>query len=143
MSISCQSEICVGLCQSRAPNLAVVAAAAFAVVAASDVVTLAGVSICLKWYAIPPQYVQNFDGQLGNAQEFRTKLQGEWKQNLFPMCTKHPTKARKPSYTNTTDLIFKHFFFYTTSKLSAQMLVVAVLGSLFLSPPVLFPLPPH
>ena len=31
-----------------------------------------GVWICRRWYAVPPQYTQNADGQLKKDQEFRT-----------------------------------------------------------------------
>ena len=51
VSILFQSEICVGLCQFRAGNLAA-AAAAFAVVVAADDATdntHPGVLICCKW----------------------------------------------------------------------------------------------
>ena len=93
-----------------AANL-VAAAAPFAVVAASDVNTCPGVWICRKWYAVPPQYPQNADGQLRNDPEFFSKLQGALKRALFGMCTKNPIEAGKPSYTDTkADLIFKHVF---------------------------------
>ena len=95
-SILCQSEICVGLRQFWTANLAAVAVAsavAFAVVAAaavdtrpgvptvvvaSAVNTRRGVWICRKWYAVPPPYPQNADGQL-------------LKTALFGMCTNNPT----------------------------------------------------
>ena len=93
-SISCQSEICVGLRQFWAANLAA-AADAFAVVAAADGNTCPGVWICRKWYAVPPQYPQNADGQLRNDQEFCTELQGELKKTIFGMCTMNPAEAGK------------------------------------------------
>ena len=70
-SILCQSEICVRLRQFWVANLA--AADAFVVVAATDVHTHPGVWMCCKWYAVPPQYPQNADGQLRNVQEFCCK----------------------------------------------------------------------
>ena len=89
-SILCQSEICIGLRQFWTANLAAVAVAS-AVVAASAIDTRRGVWICRKWYAVPPQYPQNADGQLRNDQAFCTELQGEVKTALFGMCTNNPT----------------------------------------------------
>ena len=128
-SILCQSEICVGLRQFRTANLAgvavasvvasaVVAAAAVdtrpgvpTVVAASAVNIRRGVWICLKWYAVPPQYPQNADGQLRNDQAYCTELQGELKTALFGMCTNNPTVRGKPRHVDTkADLIFKRVF---------------------------------
>ena len=124
-SILCQSEICVGLCQFWTANLAAVAIA-FAVVAAvvvdtrpsvpigvvaSAINTRRGVWICRKWYAVPPQYPQNADGQLKNDQAFCTELQGELKMALFGMCTNNPTVRGKPRHVDTkADLIFKCVF---------------------------------
>ena len=100
VSILCQSEICVGLHQFWTANLAAVAIASVAaaaatvdtrpgvptVVAVSAVNTRRGVWICRKWYAVPPQYPQNANGQLRNDQAFCTELQGELKTALFGMC---------------------------------------------------------
>ena len=130
VSILCQSEICVGLRQFWTANLvavavasavacAVLAAAAVdtrpgvpTVVAASVVNTRRGVWICRKWYAVPPQYPQNADGQLRNDQAFCTELQGELKTALFGMCTNNPTVRGKPRHAEDTkaDLIFKRVF---------------------------------
>ena len=124
-SILCQSEICVGLRQFWTANLAVVDVASAVVplmlltpvlvvpvvVAAFAVNTRLGVWICRKWYAVPPQYPQNADGQLQNDQESCFKLQGELKTALFGMCTHNPTVAAKPRHAdNKADLIFKHVF---------------------------------
>ena len=129
-SILCQSEICVGLRQFWTANLAAVAvasavasavvAAAAAVdtrpgvpivVAASAVNTRRGVWICRKWYAVPPQYPQNADGQLRNDQAFCTELQGELKTALFGMFTNNPTVRGKPRHADTkAELIFKRVF---------------------------------
>ena len=109
-SISCQSEICVGLRQFWAANLATVVVAS-AVVVAFAVNTRRGVWICRKWYAVPPQYPQNADGQLRNDQAFCTELQGELKTALFGMCTNNPTMQGKPRHADTkADLIFKRVF---------------------------------
>ena len=120
-SILCQSEICVGLRQFWTANLvasAVVAAAAVdsrpgvpTVVAASAANTRRSVWICRKWYAVPPQYPQNADGQLRNDQAFCTELQGELKTALFGMCANNPTVRGKPRHADTkADLIFKRVF---------------------------------
>ena len=126
-SILCQSEICVGLRPFWTANLAAVAVAVASaivavaavdtrlgvptVVAASVVNTCRGVWICRKWYATPPQYPQNADGQRRNDQAFCTELQGELKTALFGVCTSNPTMRRKPRHANTkADLIFKRVF---------------------------------
>ena len=76
-----------------------------------DFHTRPGVRTCRKWYAVPPQYPQNANGQLRNDQEFCTKLHGELKKALFGMCTNNPTEGGKPSYTDTkADLILKRVF---------------------------------
>ena len=67
-SVLCQSEICVGLRQFWAANLATAVVAFVVVAAASDVNTHRGVWICCNWYAVPPQYPQNANGQLRNDQ---------------------------------------------------------------------------
>ena len=80
-TVLCQSEICVGLRQFRAaPVAAAAAVVAFAAVTAANAAhatpananatddTRPGVWICRKWYALPPQYPQNADGQLENDQ---------------------------------------------------------------------------
>ena len=109
-SILCQSEICVELRQFLAANFAA-AATAFVVVADANVSTPPGVWICRKWYAVPPQYPQNADGQLRNDQKFCTKLQGELKKTILGMCTMNPTKAGKLSHMDTeAGLIFKRVF---------------------------------
>ena len=112
VSILCQSDMCVGLRQFWAANLAAAAAAvAFAVGAVADANTRPAMWICRKWYAVPPQYPHNADGQLRNDQEFCTKLQGELKKTVFGMCTINPIEASKPSHTDTkADLIFKRVF---------------------------------
>ena len=82
-SILRQSDICVGLRRFWKANLAVAVASAVVVaaavhtrlgvptvVAASAVDTRRGVWICRKWYAVPPQYPQNADGQLRNDPAF-------------------------------------------------------------------------
>ena len=103
-SILCQSEICVGLRQLWTANLAAVAVA-------SAANTRRGVWICCKWYAVPPQYPQNADGQLRNDQAFCTELQRELKTALFGMCTNNPTMQGKPRHVDTkADLIFKRVF---------------------------------
>ena len=124
-SILCQSEICVGLRQFLTANLAGVAVAsavvaAFAVdtcpsvravVAASAVNTRPSVWIRRKWYAVPPQYPQDADGQLQNDQESCFKLQGELKMALFGVCTHNPSVAAKPRHADTKgDLMFKRVF---------------------------------
>ena len=124
-SIFYQSEICVGLRQFWTANLAVVAVASAVVaaatvdtrpgvptvVAASAANTRRGVWICRKWYAVPPQYPQNADGQLRNDQAFCIELQGKLKTALFGMCTNNPTVRSKPCHADTkADLIFKHVF---------------------------------
>ena len=118
---------CVGLRQFWAGNLAtVVVVVASAIVAASTINTRPVVSvvvaasavnprpsvwICRKWYAVPPQYPQNVDGQRRNDQESCTKLQGELKTALFGMCTNNPTEGGKPRHTDTkADLILKRVF---------------------------------
>ena len=109
-SILCQSEICVELRQFWTANIAAVAIAS-AVVAASAANTCCGVWICHKWYAVPPQYSQNADGQVRNGQAFCTQLQGEFKTALFGMCTNNPTVRGKPRRADTkADLIFKSVF---------------------------------
>ena len=73
--------------------------------------TCPGVWICRKWNVVPPQCPQNVDGQLGNDQEFCTKLQGGMKKTLFGMCTNNPTEGGKPSHIDiNADLIFKGAF---------------------------------
>ena len=124
-SILCQSEICVGLRQLWNANLAVVAVASAVVAAAAvdtrpsvpDVVAASAVHthrvvwICRKWYAVPPQYPKNADGQLRNDQAFCTELQRELKTALFGMCTNNPTVRGKPRHADTkADLIFKCVF---------------------------------
>ena len=124
-SILCQTEICVGLRHFWTANLATVGVASAVVaasaadtrpsvpdvVAASAVNTRRGVWICRKWYAVPPQYPQNADGQLQNDQESCFKLQGELKMALFGMCTHNPIVAAKPRHADTkADLIFKRVF---------------------------------
>ena len=121
VSILCQSEVCFGLRQFWTANLAVVAVAS-AVVAAAIVDTRLSVPTVVaacavnprrgvwmrKWYAVPPQYPQNSDGQLRNDQAFCTELQGELKTALFRMCTHNPTVRGKPRHADTkADLIFK------------------------------------
>ena len=113
VSILCQSEIWVGLRQFWMANLAAIAiAVAFAVVvAASATNTRRGVWLCRKWYAVPPQYHQNADGELRTDQAFCTELQGESKTALFGMCTNNPTVRGKPCHADTkADLIFKRIF---------------------------------
>ena len=64
-----------------------------------------------QWYAVPPQYPQNANGQLQNDQESCFKAQGELKTALFGMCTHNPTVAAKPRHADTkADLIFKRVF---------------------------------
>ena len=134
-SILCQSEICVELRQFWTANLVAVAVAAAVavasavasavvvaaavdtrpslptVVAAAAVNTRRGVWIRRKWYAVPPQYPQNADGQLRNDQAFCTKPQGELKTALFGMCTNNPTVRGKPRHADTkAHLIFKRVF---------------------------------
>ena len=110
VSILCQSEICVGLRQFWAANFAT-SAVAFAIVAAFAINTRPAVQICRKWYAVPPQYPQNADGQLRNDQAFCTELQGELKTALFGMCTNNPTLRGKLRHADTkADLIFKRVF---------------------------------
>ena len=130
-SILCQSEICVGLREFWMANLAAVAVAvasavASAVVAAAAVDTRLGVPtvvaafavntrrgvwICRRWYAVPPQYPQNADGQLRSDQAFCTELQGALKTALFGMCTNNPTVRGKPRHADTkVNLIFKRVF---------------------------------
>ena len=121
-SILCQSEICVRLRQFWTANLAAVAVASAVVavaavdtrlgvptvVAAYAINTRRGVWICRKWYAVPPQYSQNADGQLRNDQSFCTELQGELKTALFGMCNNNPTVRGKLHHADTkADLIFK------------------------------------
>ena len=120
-SILCQSEICVGLRQFWMANLAVIAFASAVVaasavdtrpgvptvVAASAVNTRRGVWICCKRYAVPPQYLQNADGQLRNDQAFCTELQGEFITVLFGMCTNNPTMRGKPRHADTRADFFK------------------------------------
>ena len=109
-SILCQLEICVGLRQFWAANLAT-AAIACAVVAASAINTRRGVWICHKQYAVPPQYPPNVDGQMRTDQAFCTEPQGELKTALFGMCTYNPTVQGKLRHADTkADLIFKRVF---------------------------------
>ena len=114
-SILCQSEICVGLRQFWAANLAT-AAVASVVVAAFAVNTCRGVWICRKWYPVPPQYPQNADGQLGNDQAFCTELQGELKTALFGMCINNPTAGGKPRHADTKADLISSLSFVTTCK---------------------------
>ena len=123
-TVLCQSEICVGLRQFRAaPVAAAAAVVAFAAVTAANARhatpananatddTRPGVWICRKWYALPPQYPQNADGQLENDQAFCRKLHLEKKEDLFERCKLNPTPRGKPHYRDTkADLIFKRVF---------------------------------
>ena len=124
-SILCQSEICVALRQFWTANLAAIAVASAVVavavvdtrpgvptvVAASAAHTRRGVWIRRKWYAVPPQYLQNADGQPRNDQAFCTELQGELKTAVFGMCTNNPIVQGKPRHADTkADLIFKSVF---------------------------------
>ena len=124
-TVLCQSEICVGLRQFRAAPVAAAAAAvvAFAAVTAANAThatpananatddTRPGVLICRKWYALPPQYPQNADGQLENDQAFCRKLHLEKKEDLFERCKLNPTPRGKPHKRDTkADLIFKRVF---------------------------------
>ena len=123
-TVLCQSEICVGLRQFRAaPVAAAAAVVAFAAVTAANAThatpananatddTRPGVWICRKWYALPPQYPQNADGQLENDQAFCRKLHLEKKEDLFERCKLNPTPRGKPHKRDTkADLIFKRVF---------------------------------
>ena len=124
-TVLCQSEICVGLRQFRAAPVAAAAAAvvAFAAVTAANAThatpgnanatddTRPGVWICRKWYALPPQYPQNADGQLENDQAFCRQLHLEKKEDLFERCKLNPTPRGKPHKRDTkADLIFKRVF---------------------------------
>ena len=124
-TVLCQSEICVGLRQFRAAPVAAAAAAvvAFAAVTAANAThatpgnanatddTRPGVLICRKWYALPPQYPQNADGQLENDQAFCRQLHLEKKEDLFERCKLNPTPRGKPHKRDTkADLIFKRVF---------------------------------
>ena len=110
-SILCQPEMCAGLRQFWAANLATAAVASAVVTAvavsavntplgvsvavvASAVNTRPGVWICRKWYAVLAQYPRNANGQLRNDQESCTKVQGELKKAVFRMCTKREYRAR-------------------------------------------------
>ena len=115
VSILCQLEICVGLRQFWVANLAT-ATVACAVVAAFAVNTRPGVWMCREWYAVPPQYPQNADGQLKNHQAFCTELQGELKTALFGMCTNNPTVRGKPRHADTKADLFSSVSFVTTCK---------------------------
>ena len=139
-SILSQSEICVGLYQLWTTNLgagavasavasAIVAATAVdthpsmpTVVAASAVNSRRGVWICCKWYAVPPQYPQNADGQLRNDQAFCTELQGELKTALFGMCTNNSTVRGNRAMQIPTPTRFSSVSFVTTCKEFPQIL---------------------
>ena len=111
--ILCQLDICVRLRQFWVANLATTAVAS-AVVVACAANTRRGVWIFRKWYAVPPQYPQNANGQLRNDQAFYTEVQGELKMALFGMCTNNPTAQGKPCHADTkADLIFKRLFVTT------------------------------
>ena len=110
VSVLCQSEMCVGLRQFWAANLATTDFA-FAVVAASAANTRPSVWICRKWFAVPPQYPKKADGQLRNDQAFAPSCRGELKTALFGMCTNHPLVRGKSRHADTkADLIFKGVF---------------------------------
>jgi hypothetical protein len=91
-----------------APVAAAAAVVAFAAVTAANAThatpgnanatddTRPGVWICRKWYALPPQYPQNADGQLENDQAFCRKLHLEKKEDLFERCKLNPTPRGKP-----------------------------------------------
>ena len=73
--------------------------------------TRPGVWIGRKWYALPPQYPQNADGQLKNDQALCRKLHLEKKEDLFERCKLNRTPRGKPHYTDTkADLILKRVF---------------------------------
>jgi hypothetical protein len=105
--------------QFRAAPVAAAAAAvvAFAAVTAANAThatpgnanatddTRPGVWICRKWYALPPQYPQNADGQLENDQAFCRKLHLEKKEDLFERCKLNPTPRGKPHYRDTKGLL--------------------------------------